>query len=176
MSQETTTDLVVPRQSTRSAENREYVHSLLRQKQPGFSAALELAMLTTLLAEAEPDRVPDVRIGHYLPGGFARDFATADGETVMVAALTRQQFADLVRTARLARTFAFLERVLCADFSATDDLHAFRDTIGALLAPWFARRTVADLVAAFAGTSVPWARVHKLTGRSGSRSSRTAAS
>ena len=42
---------------------------------------------------------------------FARDFATADGHRVMVAAL---------------------------------------------LAPWFARRTVADLAAAFAGTSVPW--------------------
>ena len=40
----------------------------------------------------------------------ARDFATADGHRVMVAAL----------------------------------------------APWFARRTVADLAAAFAGTSVPW--------------------
>jgi hypothetical protein len=67
-------------------------------------------------------------------GGFARDFATADGETVMVAALTRQQFADLARTARLAWTFAFLERVLCADFSAADDLYAYRDTIAALLA------------------------------------------
>jgi hypothetical protein len=33
------------------------------------------------------------------PGGFARDFATADGERVMVAVATRQQSADLVRTA-----------------------------------------------------------------------------
>jgi len=32
------------------------------------------------------------------------------------------------------------------------------------LAPWFSRRTVADLAAAFAGTSVPWARLHNLTG------------
>ena len=61
-----------------------------------------------------------------MPGGFARDFATADGERVMVAALTRQQFADLARTTRLARTFAFLERVLHADFSGTDDLYAPR--------------------------------------------------
>jgi 2-methylfumaryl-CoA isomerase len=106
----------------------------------------------------------DLALGDYLHGGFARDFATADGETVMVAALTQQQFADLARTARLARTFAFLERVLHADFSAPDDLYTYRDTIAALLVPWFARRTVAELTAAFAGTTVPWARLHNLTG------------
>ncbi len=92
------------------------------------------------------------------PGGFTRDFATADGQRVMVTALTRQQFADLVTAARLARTFAFLERVLPADFSAADDLHTYQSTIAVLLAPWFARRTVADLTAALAGTSVAWSR------------------
>jgi 2-methylfumaryl-CoA isomerase len=106
---------------------------------------------------------------HHRPGGFAYDFATADGERVMVAALTRQQFADLARTARLVRTFAFLERVLHADFSVTDDLYTYRVTIAALLVPWFARRTVADLTAALAGTSVPWARLHNHSGRPGSR-------
>jgi crotonobetainyl-CoA:carnitine CoA-transferase CaiB-like acyl-CoA transferase len=87
---------------------------------------------------------------------FARDFATADGHRVMVAALTPRQFADLATTARLARTFAFLERLLPADFSTRGDLYTHRVTLAALLAPWFARRTVADLAAAFAGTSVPW--------------------
>ena len=74
----------------------------------------------------------------------------------MVAALTHQQFADLARTTRLARTFAFLERVLSADFSTCADLHGHRAAIAALLAPWFSRRTVADQAAAFAETSVPW--------------------
>jgi 2-methylfumaryl-CoA isomerase len=100
--------------------------------------------------------------------GFARDFAP-DGERVMVAAITRQQFADLAQAARLAGTFAFLERVLYADFSARSDLHTHRDAIAVLLAPWFSRRTVADLTAAFAGTSVPWARLHNLAGRPGPR-------
>ncbi len=96
--------------------------------------------------------------------GFARDFSTADGERVMVAAITRQQFADLAKATRLARTFAFLERVLYADFSTCSDLYTHRDAIAVLLAPWFSRRTVTDLAAAFAGTSVPWARLHNLTG------------
>jgi len=92
-------------------------------------------------------------------GGFSRDFATADGQRVVVAALSRQQFADLAAATRLARTFAFLERLLYADFSTCGDLYAHRATIATLLAPWFARRTVADLAAAFTGTSVPWAHL-----------------
>src|SRR5580704_2206562 len=119
----------------------------------------------TFLSEAEPARTYDIRA----QGGFARDFALADGERVMVAALTRQQFVDLAKTTRLGRTFAFLERLLPADFSTCGDLYTHRATIAALLAPWFSRRTVVDLVAAFAGTSVPWARLHDLTGRPGSR-------
>ncbi len=95
-------------------------------------------------------------------GSFARGFATADGERIMMAALTRQQFAELVKITRLARTFAFLERLLRADFSSTDDLHTYQDTIAALLAPWFARRTVADLTAALADTSVAWALLQDL--------------
>jgi 2-methylfumaryl-CoA isomerase len=119
----------------------------------------------TVLTEAQPARIYDIRAR----GGFARDFATADGERVMVAALTRQQFVDLARTTRLGRTFAFLERLLPADFSSGGDLYTHRTTIAALLAPWFSRRTVADLAAAFAGTSVPWARLHNLADRPGSR-------
>jgi len=108
-------------------------------------------------------------VGRQWPNGFAREFATADGARVIVAAHTRQQFADLARTTRLVRTFAFLERVLHADFSAADDLHTHQDSIAALLVPWFARRTVADLTAALAETSVPWARLHNLSDRAGSR-------
>lgn len=122
------------------------------------------------LAESQPAGARDVRIGNDLHGGFARDFATVDGGRVMVVAFTPQQFADLARTTGRAGTFAFLERVLYADFSATDDLRTHRGTIAALLAPWFARRTVGDLTIAFAGTSVSWARLPDLAARPGSRS------
>jgi WhiB family transcriptional regulator, redox-sensing transcriptional regulator len=108
--------------------------------------------------------VRDDETGRYPHGGFARDFATADGERVRVEAFTREQFADLVKTTRLARTFAFLERVLDADFCARGGLHTHRTAIGALLAPWFARHTVRELAVAFAETSVPCAHLHNLTG------------
>ncbi len=95
----------------------------------------------------------------YLDGGFTGDFATADGARVMITALTQQQFADLAETTRLGRTFAFLERLLPADFSSCEDLYTHRVALAALLAPWFSRRTVADLASEFAGTTVPWTRL-----------------
>jgi WhiB family redox-sensing transcriptional regulator len=111
----------------------------------------------------------DDRTGSYPCGGFAGDFATADGERVRVEAFTRRQFAGLAKATGLAGTFAFVERVLDADFCACSDLYTHRVTIGALLASWFARRTVADLAAALAGTSVPWAHLHNVTGQPESR-------
>ena len=124
------------------------------------------------LAQAIVDRVRfiqsagvrDDETGRYPYGGFARDFATADGERVRVEAFTREQFADLAKTTRLARTFAFLERVLDADFCARGGLYTHRAAIGALLAPWFARHTVPELAVAFAGTSVRCVHLHNLTG------------
>jgi 2-methylfumaryl-CoA isomerase len=119
------------------------------------------------LAVGQPGRPHDITDGSRPHGGFTRDFATADGERVMVAALTPWQFVELAKTARLVRTFAFLERLLDADFSTGRDLYAHRAAIAVLLAPWFARCTVADLAAAFAGTTVPWARVPDLAGQPG---------
>jgi crotonobetainyl-CoA:carnitine CoA-transferase CaiB-like acyl-CoA transferase len=46
--------------------------------------------------------------------------------------------------------------VFARDFGTAD---GHRVMVAALLAPWFARHTVADLAAAFAGTSVPWTHV-----------------
>lgn len=153
---------------------RDQRHSRLMTGNPVPLVAVQGAPCTiaghpAFLAGTQPASVPDVRIGHGWHGGFARDFATADGERVMVAALTRQQFVDLARTTRLGRTFACLERLLNADFSTCGDLYTRRATIAALLAPWFSRHTVTDLAAAFAGTSMSWARLDSLTGQPWSR-------
>ena len=105
-------------------------------------------------------------IGSCPRGGFTGDFATADRERVTVAAFTRRQFADLARATRLAGTFAFLERLVKADFSACGDLYTHRATIARLLTAWFARHTMAEVDAAFAGPREPWARLD-LTSRPG---------
>ena len=116
-----------------------------------------MTVTTILTLEAE--------IGDSLYAGFARDFATADRERVIVGAVTSQQFADLAKVTKLVRTFAFLERLLDVDFSDRGDLYTHREAIAVLLAPWFARHTVADLALAFAGTTVPWELLRDRTPR-----------
>ena len=125
--------------------------------------ALAVAGHLGFLAEAQLAKADRPRIGNHLYGGFARDFETAGGERVMVVALTGRHFADLAKATGLAGTFAGLERLLNADFSADGDRYAHREVIASLLAPWFARTTVAGLERAFGGTSVLWSRYRRFT-------------
>lgn len=125
--------------------------------------ALALAGHLGFLAEAQLTGEDRPRIGNHLYGGFARDFATADGERVMVATITGRHFADLAAATGLAGPFTKLERLLGADFAADGDRYAHREVIAALLAPWFASRTVAEIGRELDGTSVLWSRYRRFT-------------
>jgi 2-methylfumaryl-CoA isomerase len=103
------------------------------------------------------------RIGNHLFGGFARDFPAADGERVMVVTVSARQFADLARATGLAGPFGELERLLGADFAADGDRYAHREVIAALLAPWFAARTITDIERDLGDTSVLWSRYRRFT-------------
>ncbi len=138
-----------------------------RRERTGTGAAITLALADValavaghlgFLAEAQVHGDGRPRIGNDLYGGLARDFRTADGERVMVVALTRRHFADLAAATGLSGTFAELERLLAADFGEDGDRYRHRGVITALLEPWFASRLVADVERQFAGTSVLWSR------------------
>jgi 2-methylfumaryl-CoA isomerase len=124
--------------------------------------ALALAGNLGFLAEAQLG-AGRPRIGNHLFGGFARDFATADGERVMVATVSARHFADLAAATGLAGPFAELERLLDADFAADGDRYTHREVIAALLAPWFASRTVAEIGQVLDGSSVLWSRYRRFT-------------
>ncbi len=132
--------------------------------------ALALTAHMGFLAEAQLTGTDRPRLGNYLYGGFARDFATADGERVMVVAMTRRHFADLAAATGLADTFAELERLLGADFAVDGDRYAHREVIASLLAPWFARRALADIRRSLDGTSVLWSRYRRFTDLAGDES------
>jgi 2-methylfumaryl-CoA isomerase len=125
--------------------------------------ALALTGHLGFLAEAQLTGTGRPRIGNHLYGGFARDFATADGERVMVATVTGRHFADLVTATGMAGTFAELERLLGADFGTDGDRYTHREVIASLLAPWFADRDVAEIGRQLAGTSVLWSRYRRFT-------------
>jgi 2-methylfumaryl-CoA isomerase len=115
------------------------------------------------LAEAQLGQADRPRIGNHLYGGFARDFATASGERVMVVALTARHFADLAAVTGLTATFTELERLLGADFATEGDRYIHREVIASLLAPWFAARPLAEVAAGLDGTSVLWSRYRTFT-------------
>ena len=121
-------------------------------------ADVALAVTANLgyLAQVQVSGAGRPRIGNHLYGGFARDFATADGERVMVAAMTRRHFADLGAATGLSPAFGELEKLLGADFGRDADRYRHREVIAALLEPWFAARDVAAVRADLDETSVLW--------------------
>jgi 2-methylfumaryl-CoA isomerase len=81
----------------------------------------------------------------------------------MVVALTGRHFADLAAVTGLTATFAELERLLGADFGTDGDRYRHREVITALVEPWFAGRTLAEVERDLAGTSVLWSRYRSFT-------------
>jgi 2-methylfumaryl-CoA isomerase len=125
---------------------------------PLADVALAVTGHLGFLAEAQLGGSGRPRIGNHLYGGFARDFATADGSRVMICVMTARHFRDLAAATGLSATFAELDKALGADFSADSARYQHREVIAALLEPWFAQHTVTEVAVAFAGTSVLWER------------------
>jgi 2-methylfumaryl-CoA isomerase len=130
--------------------------------------ALAMAGHLGFLAEAQIDGIDRGKIGNHLYGSFARDFPTADGNRIMLVALTPRHWADLVAVTGLAETMSVLETSLEADFSTESDRFRHREVLAALLAPWFARRALAEIREALRPTSVLWSTFRSFTDLTGS--------
>ncbi|HVC52159.1 MAG TPA: CoA transferase [Stellaceae bacterium] len=95
-------------------------------------------------------------LGNDLYGSFGRDFATADGRRIMIIALTPRQWRGLGRATGLADKFAQAGAMMEADLDTETGRFTARDAIAAVLAPWCAARSLAEIEAAFAGSGVLW--------------------
>lgn len=99
---------------------------------------------------------PRPRLGNDLFGSYSRDFRTADGRYVIAVALTSRQWTNLVEATAIGDAVARLEAERGVDLRDEGRRHALRREIGALLAPWVAARTLADVRAAFDAGDVLW--------------------
>jgi len=117
-----------------------------------------LAMLGHLgmLAEVAVNDVDRPRYGNYLYGAFGRDFATSDGERAMVVGLTDLQWDCLTKATGLGPAFAALGTQLGLDLAEEGNRFRAREGIAALLEPWFAARTLAEVKAVFETHRVTW--------------------
>jgi 2-methylfumaryl-CoA isomerase len=95
-------------------------------------------------------------LGNDLYGAFGRDFATADGRRVMAVAITRKQWRSLVAATGIGEYLPTVEKALGVRLDHEGDRFAARDAIAALLAPWFAGRTLAEVRAELSAAGVCW--------------------
>ena len=125
------------------------VAAVSRRQRSGEGAQLQLALsdvaFTTLshlgvLAEAELLQQDRPSIGNHIYGAFGRDFACADGERVMVAAISLGQWKALLRACELTEAIAQLQQRTGMDFDDEAQRYDGREAIAALLEPWFAAR------------------------------------
>ena len=85
-------------------------------------------------------------LGNDLYGSFGRDFATADGRRVMIIALTPRQWRALGRATGLADELATLGAMTGRRSRHREPAASqARDAIAALIAPWCAARTLAEI-------------------------------
>lgn len=96
------------------------------------------------------------RDGNYLYGSFGCDFETLDRRRVMVVALTKRQWQALVEVAGVGEPVAALERALGVDLSREEVRYEYREVVAGLVRPWFARRTLDEVVEALGQTTVVW--------------------
>lgn len=108
------------------------------------------------IAEAELGGIDQPRDGNYLYGAFGHDFPTLDRRRVMVVALTSRQWEALKRATGLGPRLAAIGEAVDEDLSTESGRYEARDLIAATLRPWFAKRTLAEVRAAFAGSGVSW--------------------
>lgn len=95
-------------------------------------------------------------LGNWLYGAFGRDFATRDGRRVMLAAISDRQWRAIGRATGLAERLALAGQAMGADLADEGGRYAAREALAAVLAPWFAARTLEEVRAAFAGSGVLW--------------------
>lgn len=108
------------------------------------------------LAQAELGAGQGEKDGNYLYGAFGRDFVTSDGRRVMVIALTARQWKALKEATGLGGNFAALAKRPGIELETEGGRFAARDDIAAILAPWFAARTLAEMRDVFAASGVSW--------------------
>ena len=108
------------------------------------------------IAEWEINGAERMPIGNDLFGAFGRDFATRDGRRVMIVAITDRQWRGLVEATGIAEGCAAIERREGLRLTDEGDRFRARAAIAALVAPWCAARSLAEIAAAFDAHGVCW--------------------
>ncbi|MEN3302508.1 CoA transferase [Pseudonocardia sp.] len=146
--------------------------ALHKRARTGEGAFIELALSDVALAgvanlgwlsEAEERGHERPRHGNHVYGSFGVDFATSDGQRVMVVALTEGQWSALRKVTGTEEVFAALEAALDADLTQESERYRLRETIAAILRPWFSARDLKQVSDELDAARVLWGRYQGMT-------------
>lgn len=141
--------LAAERQRTRSGHGQEVVLAL---------SDVMLASVGNLgyIADVAVNGTVRPPLGNDLYGAYGRDFPTKDGRRVMVVAISERQWKAIGAATGLGERLALVGPLMGVDLATEGGRFAARDAIGAVLAPWFAERSLDEVRRTFAGTGVLW--------------------
>jgi 2-methylfumaryl-CoA isomerase len=125
---------------------------------PLENVALATAGNLSFLTEVMINGRPRERIGNSIFGQYGQQFASGDGASFMIVALTGRHFRDLTELTGTAKAVAALGTALGADFTDEGDRYRHRDALTGLFTVWFTDRTADEVVAALSATSILWER------------------
>ena len=123
--------------------------------------ALSDVMLATVsnlgyLADVQINDAVRPPMGNDLYGAFGRDFATADHRRIMLAAISNRQWRAIGKATGLSERLAMTGPMMQVDLDTEGGRFEARHAIAAVLEPWFAQHTLAQIGAAFQGSGVLW--------------------
>ena len=95
-------------------------------------------------------------MGNELYGAFGRDFATKDGRRVMIVAISNRQWRAIGKVTGLAEKLAMIGPMLDVNLDEEGGRFEARHAIAAVLAPWFARHSLAEVARLFEGSGILW--------------------
>jgi 2-methylfumaryl-CoA isomerase len=105
------------------------------------------------------------RMGNDLFGAFGRDFSTADGQRIMLVAITGRQWTALVRALGIGREVAALEEELAVSFERDEGLRFIhRDRLFVVVESATERKSFSELAAALNAAKVCWGPYRTLRG------------
>jgi 2-methylfumaryl-CoA isomerase len=146
--------------------------ALYQRAQTGTGSFVELALSDVALAgvanlgwlsEAAERGTERPRHGNHVYGSFGVDFACSDGQRVMVVALTPGQWSALTSVTGTGEVFAALEQALDADLDQEAERYRLRETVAAVLKPWFLARDSKTVSDELDSARVLWGRYQGMT-------------
>ena len=118
--------------------------------------AMAIASNLGYVAEAEVNGSDRRADGNFVYGAYGDAFATADSRHVMVVAISGRQWQALVRTIGVEQPLNEAAKALGYRLDDESGRYEARALISAFFRPWFARRTLEEVEAAFSNPAILW--------------------